>query len=94
MFQFDFPPFRELCERKFHPGTRAKGAEIHASGKVLSCQVEEERMECGIFATVQSGSGAPYEVEITCGLYQNKPFWTRSVLVRWRSIASTFMRFC
>ncbi|MGO8699622.1 MAG: SNF2-related protein [Limisphaerales bacterium] len=67
MFHLDSPQFVELCERKFHPGTRAKGLEIHASGRVFSCEVHQDGSECDIFASVQGSSGSPYEVEITCG---------------------------
>jgi superfamily II DNA or RNA helicase len=74
MFYFDSQPFLELCERKFHPGTRAKGAEIRRAGKVLSCAVDREGSEYAVVATVQGNSPEPYEVDLECGLRLNKVF--------------------
>jgi superfamily II DNA or RNA helicase len=74
MFHLDSPPFLDLCQRRFHPGTRAKGEEIRAAGKVLSCAVDCNGSQYDVVATVQGNSPEPYEVDVECGLRLNQVF--------------------
>ncbi len=67
MFRLDSPKFLDLCQRRFHPGTRAKGGEIRGSGRVLSCEVKRKGNQYEIIGMVRGTSPEPYEVDIECG---------------------------
>ena len=74
MFRLDSPKFLDLCQRRFHPGTRAKGGEIRGSGRVLSCEVKRKGNQYEIIGMVRGTSPEPYEVDIECGNRFNTVF--------------------
>jgi hypothetical protein len=71
MFSLDSPKFLELCQRRFHPGTRAKGEQLRAGGLVLTCETSRLGAQYEIAATVQGGAAEPYEIDISCGIRFN-----------------------
>jgi superfamily II DNA or RNA helicase len=74
MYGLNSPKFIGLCERKFHPGTRAKGEQLKTSCRIISCDATERGARCEIVAQVQGSALAPYEVRVECGVQSGAPF--------------------
>src|SRR5580658_2824316 len=66
MFDLDSPNFLGLCNRVFHPGTRAKGEWLFKENKVSHCDLTNEGAHCEARAKVQGAAPQPYEVTFSC----------------------------
>jgi superfamily II DNA or RNA helicase len=74
MFDLHSPKFQELCERRFHYGTRAKGEQLYREKKVLQCEVTNAGMKCEAVAKVLGSAPSPYEVTMACWLIDRELF--------------------
>jgi superfamily II DNA or RNA helicase len=66
MFDLHSPRFQELCERRFHFGTRAKGEQLYREGKLIRCEVNDLGIQCHVSALVQGSAARPYDVSLNC----------------------------
>jgi superfamily II DNA or RNA helicase len=78
MFDLHSPKFQELCERRFHHGTRAKGEQLYRENKVIRCEVTHLGMRCQAEAQVRGTSPAPYDVQVDCWVQSRQLFLNAS----------------
>jgi superfamily II DNA or RNA helicase len=64
MFDLNSSAFKNLCNLRFHFGTRAKAEQLYRDGKVLQFDVSHLGARCDITARVQGSSPAPYQVAV------------------------------
>jgi len=74
MFDLHSPKFQELCDGRFHYGTRAKGLQLYQAGKVVRCQVVNQGSQSDITAQVRGTAPEPYEVTLKCWLHARQVF--------------------
>jgi superfamily II DNA or RNA helicase len=78
MFDLHSPKFQELCERRFHHGTRAKGDQLYRENKVIQCKMTNVGTSCRAEARVRGTSPTPYEVTLDCWLHSRQVFLNAS----------------
>jgi superfamily II DNA or RNA helicase len=78
MFDLNSPKFQELCDRRFHYGTRAKGEHLYQGSKVAHCEVTNLGMQCDAVAKVQGSAPQPYEVILKCWVHARQVFMNAS----------------
>jgi superfamily II DNA or RNA helicase len=64
MFDLNSLTFQNLCDHRFHYGTRTKAEQLYRNGNVFKFDVSNQGMQCDIMAKVQGSSPAPYKVAV------------------------------
>jgi superfamily II DNA or RNA helicase len=74
MFDLHSPKFQELCERRFHYGTRAKGEHLYRENKVIHCKMSNAGTICRAEAQVRGTAPTPYDVTVDCWMQAKQVF--------------------